>query len=327
MESGTGFLLMERFLLYLLPPKPQPILVRYGFSALLAAIGLGLFAAIQAQSGFIALFILLPAVFLAGLMFDRMSSFFALGLSVAGTLWLLRLNWISSFALPLMLFTFVGLAFGALAEILRNEMEKVVASEQSKTLLLQEIAHRTKNNLAMVSGMVRMQARALEPEASSEVEKTSQRIQTLAEVYDHLMLREQTKIVDLKEYIGGIVRRLMFLSGDKAIAVRYELEEAYAHSEVAVPIAIILNELVTNSIKYGFPDERPGQILVQLHTDHELVLTVSDNGVGMAGSEQEKKGIGSKVIALLVQQLNGTLVYEDAQPGCRVILKVQKPKL
>ncbi len=119
----------------------------------------------------------------------------------------------------------------------------------------------------------------------------------------------------------------MFLSGDKPIAVRYELEEAYAHSEIAVPIAIILNELVTNSIKYGFPDERPGQILIQLHIDHELVLTVSDSGVGMASSEQEKKGVGSKVIALLVQQLNGTLVYEDAQPDCRVVLKVQKPKL
>ncbi len=119
----------------------------------------------------------------------------------------------------------------------------------------------------------------------------------------------------------------MFLSGEKPIAVRYELEEAYAHSEVAVPIAIILNELVTNSIKYGFPDERPGQILIQLHIDQELVLTVSDNGVGMAASEEANKGIGSKVISLLVQQLNGTLAYEDAQPGCRVVLTVQKPKL
>jgi len=193
--------------------------------------------------------------------------------------------------------------------------------------LLQEVAHRTKNNLAMLSAMVRLQSRTLGQEASDALEMTSQRIQTMAEVYDHLMLRDQTKIVDLKEYIGDIVRRLMALSGDKPVAVRCELDEAYAHSEVAVPIAIIINELVTNSIKYGFPDERPGQILIKLHTNHELVISVSDNGVGMPGHEQARKGFGSKVVALLVQQLNGQLGYEDAQPGCRVVLRMPKPKL
>jgi len=238
-----------------------------------------------------------------------------------------RLQWSSALALPLLLFTFVSLAFATVAELLRKEMEKVVASERSKTLLLQEVAHRTKNNLAMLSAMVRLQSRTLGHEASDALDKTSQRIQTMAEVYDHLMLRDQTKIVDLKEYVGDIVRRLMALSGDKPVALRCELDEAYAHSEVAVPIAIIINELVTNSIKYGFPDDQPGQILIELHTNDELVLSVSDNGAGMPEPERVKKGIGSKVVALLAQQLNGRLVYEDAQPGCRVVLRMQRPIL
>jgi|GEM_PF-2565899 len=314
---------MEKFL-FLLPPKPLPLASRYGFSAILVAFSLGLFAAMQTQTNFIGLFILLPAIFLAGLIFDRGSAFFATGLAVAGVLWLAHAQWSPVLALPLILFTFVGLVFGTFAEALRKEMEKVVSSERSKTLLLQEIAHRTKNNLAMLSAMVRLQARTLGPEASHALDQTSQRIQTMAEVYDHLMLRDQTKIVDLKEYIGDIVRKLMAVGGDKPVAVRCDLDEAYAHSEVAVPIAIILNELVTNSIKYGFPDERPGQILIELHAEHELVLSVSDNGVGMPKSEQMKKGVGSKIIALLVQQLNGTLVYEDARPGCRAVLRIQK---
>jgi two-component sensor histidine kinase len=217
----------------------------------------------EVQSGFIGLYILLPAIFLSGLMFDRGSAFFATLLAVAGVFWLLRLHWSSALALPLLFFAFVGIAFAAFAELLRKEMEKVVASERSKTLLLQEVAHRTKNNLAMLSAMVRLQSRTLDQEASDALEDTSQRIQTMAEVYDHLMLRDQTKIVDLKEYIGDIVRRLMALSGDKPVAVRCELDEAYAHSEVAVPIAIIINELVTNTIKYGFPDERAGQVLIR----------------------------------------------------------------
>jgi two-component sensor histidine kinase len=317
---------MER-LLYLLPPKQQTVALRYGVSALLMACSLGVFAVMEAQSGFIGLYILLPAIFLAGLMFDRGSAFFATLLAVSGVLWVLRLQLSSALTLPLLFFALIGIAFAAFAELLRKEMEKVVASERSKTLLLQEVAHRTKNNLAMLSAMVRLQSRTLGQEASDALEMTSQRIQTMAEVYDHLMLRDQTKIVDLKEYIGDIVRRLMALSGDKPVAVRCELDEAYAHSEVAVPIAIIINELVTNSIKYGFPDERPGQILIKLHTNHELVISVSDNGVGMPGHEQARKGFGSKVVALLVQQLNGQLVYEDAQPGCRVVLRMPKPKL
>ena len=313
-------------LLYLLPPRPQPLAARYGLSALLMACSLGVFAAMEAQSGFIGLYILLPAIFLVGLMFDQASTLrYPAGGS--GRTVDVAYAWSSMLALPLLFFTFVGSVFAALADLLRKEMEKVAASERSKSLLLQEIAHRTKNNLAMLSAMVRLQSRTLGPEASDALEKTSQRIQTMAEVYDHLMLRDQTKIVDLKEYIADIVRRLMLLSGDKPVAVRCELDESYAHSEVAVPIAIIINELVTNSIKYGFPDERPGQILIKLYTNDELVISVSDDGIGMPSPEQLRKGIGSKVVALLVQQLNGKLVYEDAQPGCRVELRMQKPKL
>ena len=317
---------MER-LLYFLPEKQQTVATRYGVSALLMACSLVVFAAMEAQSGFIGLYILLPAIFLAGLMFDRGSGLFATLLAIAGVVWVLGLQLSSALALPLFFFALIAVAFAAFAELLRKEMEKVVASERSKTLLLQEVAHRTKNNLAMLAAMVRLQSRTLGQEASDALETTSQRIQTMAEVYDHLMLRDQTKIVDLKEYIGDIARRLMALSGDKPVAVGCELEEAYAHSEVAVPIAIIINELVTNSIKYGFPDERPGRILIKLHTTDELVISVSDNGVGMPGHEQARKGFGSKVVALLVQQLKGQLGYEDAQPGCRVVLRMPKPKL
>ena len=317
---------MER-LLYLLPPRIQPLTVRYGLSALLTASSLAVFAAMEAQSGFIDLFILLPAIFLSGMMFDRGSGFMSTGLAVTGAIWVLRFKLSPPLVLSLLLFVFVGLAFATFADFLRKEMEKVVASERSKTLLLQEVAHRTKNNLAVLSAMVRLQSRTLGEEASSALEKTSQRIQTMAEVYDHLMLRDQTKLVDLKEYVGDIVRRLTALNGDKPVALRCELDEAYAHSEVAVPIAIIINELVTNSIKYGFPDDRPGQILVELRVDSEMVLAVSDNGVGMPAHGMTTKGVGSKVVAMLAQQLNGELHYERDRPGCRVVLRMQRPKL
>jgi hypothetical protein len=88
----------------------------------------------EAQSGLICLYILLPAIFVVGLMFDRASAFVATGLAVAGVLWLLRLQQqlSSALALPLLLFAFVSPAFATAGELLRNEMEKVVASERSK---------------------------------------------------------------------------------------------------------------------------------------------------------------------------------------------------
>ena len=314
-------------LLPLLPGPSQPLVVRYGVSALLSACSLGIFAAMEVQSGFIGLYILLPAIFLSGMLFDRGSGFFATGVAVAGVLLILRPQWPSPLTLPIILFGFIAFAFAILAEALRKEMERAVASERSKTLLLQEVAHRTKNNLAMLSAMVRLQSRTLGQEASAALETTSQRIQTMAEVYDHLMLRDQTKIVDLKEYIGDIVRRLLALSGDKPVGLRCELDEVYAHSEIAVPIAIIINELVTNSIKYGFVDDRVGQILIKLQANDDLVLTVTDNGIGLPSPEQTTKGVGSKVVALLAQQLNGTISYEPANPGCRVILRMPKPTI
>jgi len=314
-------------LLPLLPAPSQPLVVRYGVSTLLSVCSLGIFVAMEAQSGFIGLYILLPAIFLSGMLFDRGSGFVATGVAVAGVLLILRPQWPSPLTLPIILFVFIAFAFAILAEALRKEMERAVASERSKTLLLQEVAHRTKNNLAMLSAMVRLQSRTLGPEASAALETTSQRIQTMAEVYDHLMLRDQTKIVDLKEYLGDIVRRLLAFSGDKPVALRCELDEAYAHSEIAVPIAIIINELVTNSIKYGFADDRSGQILIKLHTNDDLVLTVSDNGIGMPSPDLATMGVGSKVVALLAQQLNGTLSYEPANPGCRVVLRMPKPTL
>ena len=126
-------------LLPLLPGPSQPLVVRYGVSALLSACSLGIFAAMEVQSGFIGLYILLPAIFLSGMLFDRGSGFFATGVAVAGVLLILRPQWPSPLTLPIILFVFIAFAFAILAEALRKEMERAVASERSKTLLLQEV--------------------------------------------------------------------------------------------------------------------------------------------------------------------------------------------
>src|SRR5262245_19531975 len=113
------------------------------------------------------------------------------------------------------------------------------------------------------------------------------------------------------------------ISGASPVAIKADADELYIHSEQAVPLGIIVNELVTNSLKYAFPEGRAGLVHVALRADHEVVLSVTDNGVGIRGERPE--GIGYRVVSLLTQQLGGTLTQEDLAAGCRVTLRMPKP--
>jgi two-component sensor histidine kinase len=192
------------------------------------------------------------------------------------------------------------------AEILRKVMIRLVESERSKTLLLQELAHRTKNNLAILSALVRLQARDKDPGIAEALENTSRRITVLAEVYDHLMLRDDTKVVDAREYLAQVFEKIRsVLDPAMPIAVTTESDEYYMPSTQAVPLAIIANELVTNAYKYAFSDGRPGHIHVALKVQDAIELSVSDNGIGLKNTDAPG-GFGSRIIALLTQQLGGS---------------------
>ena len=262
---------------------------------------------IETQSGFQSLFLLLPGIFVSGLMFDRGSSYFAsLIAGVFAFVQLVKGAPVISLFLPWTLFVATGVVAGVVAEGLRIEMEKVVRTQNAKTVLLMELAHRTKNNLAMISAMMRLQAKKPDVDAGQALAEMAARIQVMAQVYDHLTIRAERKVVDAKQYITEICQHLTAsISGTSPVAITAQAEELFIHSEHAVPIAIILNELVTNSLKYAFPNGQPGRIDVQLHADGEVILTVSDNGVGIR--DQRSEGIGSRVVSLLVQQLGGTI--------------------
>ena len=148
----------------------------------------------------------------------------------------------------------------------------------------------------------------------------------MAQVYDHLTIRAERKVVDAKQYLSEICQHLSAsISGTSPVAITAQADELYIHSEQAVPIAIILNELVTNSLKYAFPGGRPGHIHVELRADGEVVLTVSDNGIGVP--QQRSEGVGSRVVSLLSQQLGGTIDYDNLDQGCRVTLRMPKPSV
>src|SRR3954454_19525281 len=136
---------MER-LLYFLPKVPQPAWVRFGATTAIMAFCTAVQLGLQNGSGFVGLFLLLPGIFAAGLMFDRGTSLYATALGTAfAYLSISSTAPIPGYVAACLLFAATGALVGVVAEALRTEMEKVVRAEKAKTVLLMELAHRTKN--------------------------------------------------------------------------------------------------------------------------------------------------------------------------------------
>ena len=313
---------MEKLLEFIPGPK-LPLPLRYGLTVVIVTVCALLQIGLQAQSRFPGFFLMLPGIFLCGLLFDRGSGFLAAFLSVLFSIFGISPELHSpEDILPYTLFGVTAAGTALVAEVLRTVMIRLVESERSKTVLLQELAHRTKNNLAILGALVRLQAKDKEPAVAEALENTSRRIIVLAEVYDHLMLREDTKVVDARQYLQEVFEKIQSaLNPGTPIAITTESDEYYMPSTQAVPLAIIANELVTNAYKYAFSDGRPGHIHVALKVQDTIELSVTDNGIGFKDS-QTPEGLGSRIIALLTQQLGGSLHYERLEAGCRVVLRI-----
>ena len=199
---------MER-LLYFLPEKPQPVWVRYATTTVVMAFCIAVQIGLENQTGFEGLFFLLPGIMATALMFDRGSSLYATALGTAFAYFSLSPTApFPGYVTACLLFAATGALIGLVAEALRTEMEKVVQAERAKTVLLMELAHRTKNNLAMLSAMMRLQARHPGMTASEALNEMAGRIQVMAQAYDHLTIRAERKVVDARKYLTEICQHL-----------------------------------------------------------------------------------------------------------------------
>jgi two-component sensor histidine kinase len=202
---------------------------------------------------------------------------------------------------------------------MRKALEQAWTAEKSKSLLLEELAHRMKNNLASVGSLLRLQARH-RPELEEAFCSAAGRVEVMASVHDFLRMREGCSI-DVGDYITELCQKLGdTLRGVRPIAVIVHAQRVEFPAERAVPIGIIVNELVTNSLKYAFPDDRNGIIEVDIQNSAtEVIVSVADNGVGCM---DEPKGLGSTLVQLMANQLQGSIQREYAKPGCRVVLRL-----
>jgi len=191
--------------------------------------------------------------------------------------------------------------------------EKIKASLAEKELLLKEVHHRVKNNMQVISSLLKLGAGAIKNKEDAAVFKDSQdRIKSMALVYNKLYQAEDLAHIDFREYVRELIRNLVpsYRAVAGKVTTSVECGDVSLGVDQAIPCGLVINELITNSLKYAFPSSRGGEIKVSLaENEGEVELTVSDNGVGIPASLDlaGSKTLGLRLVGNLVEQLGGKI--------------------
>lgn len=275
-----------------------------------------------------------PAIVLVSILFDRGSGLYAVGLSLALSWYFFvpvrqpfRLEQPQA-ALPLALYTLVALFIALTVEALRASAERLQATKTAleeavelNRLLLLDVNHRVKNHLASAGGLLRLSLReAALADPQAVIEGAARRIEVLGQVYDRLHLGGQATVVSARAFITGLCEDLSAsVVGARPIRLEVEVDDVPLESSQAVPIGLVINELVENALKYAFAEGRAGRIAVNFVCENgHCVLTVADDGVGYDPSKIRKGG-GTRLLDALARQL-GAKVDSDARNGVKVRL-------
>lgn len=204
-------------------------------------------------------------------------------------------------------------------ETLNGELD---TKNKQNELLLKEIHHRVKNNLELVKSLIALQSAQLEDSATKDAMIASQnRVQSMGIIHQKLYQGEQLGSIDMKDYFINLGDGILdTFNADHKVKIECAMEQLELDVDTAVPIGLIVNELLTNALKYAFPNENKGKIEISLTRPNPetLTLKVVDNGIGKTSDAKPKgTGFGTQLIRLLTQQLNGQM-EEDHDNGTSI---------
>lgn len=242
-----------------------------------------------------------------------------------------RSDWLRSGPLDLGFMLVIVASFLALAFFLRRlvserlwrELDEALADRE---LVVKEMHHRTKNDLALVASLLNLEAAEGPPELGKRLELVSGRVHAIGLVHDMLHELGAVREVRLDDYLALLA--VEFSTAERRRKLETRLEPLTLDSKRAVSVGLIVNELVTNALRHAFPEGREGRVLIGLATrpaegpgDRMVVVTVEDDGIGMAASgDKAGEGLGSAIVAALAEELGGSLSTDSSAGGTRIEL-------
>lgn len=198
----------------------------------------------------------------------------------------------------------------------KKKIAEFMASESHrKEVLLQEVHHRINNNLQIISSLLTLQANSAENEKLTEYLKQSQnRIQSLSVLHELLYQNDTPLQINMNDYLNKVLdfHRDVLNSSSIKVGIKTSINQVVFPTKLAVPLALIVNELVTNSIKYAFKDVKVGEISISLsatkNQNNSWLLKVSDTGKGLPeDTNYRKDSLGLRLVTIMTKQIKGTL--------------------
>jgi two-component sensor histidine kinase len=199
--------------------------------------------------------------------------------------------------------------------------EALRKSLEEKELLIKEVHHRAKNNLVIIQSLLQLQAdRVTDHTSKSAFAESQERIASIGLIHEFLYKSDDLKHMNISDYIRSLSNQLVkkYTMDNCNIRLDMDVEELFLYIEIMIPCGLIINELITNALKYAFPSRTEGTLHVGLKrgTDNSdnIVMTVIDNGIGMPEGLNicNTRTLGMMIIVSLVKQLNGSLELEGS---------------
>lgn len=194
-----------------------------------------------------------------------------------------------------------------------NAQKQIIDSLEEKNVLLREIHHRVKNNMQIISSLLSLQASTIKnPEMKNMFNESQNRVRSMSMIHEQLYQRDDLSKIDFNIYVNGLIKSLfqIYTTSIKQVKWKVEIKDVKLGLETAIPCGLIINELVSNSLKHAFKGDMKGEIVVKMKKfDDTITLLVSDNGVGLPDdfNMDEQPTLGLKLVNTLVNQLEGNL--------------------
>jgi len=211
----------------------------------------------------------------------------------------------------------------------KKAQNQIKRSLEVKDMLLKEIHHRVKNNLMVISSLLNLQSRYIKDEASKSIFKDSQnRARSMALIHELLYQSSDLKRINFGIYINKLTNELfnVYITDPNKIKLNMDIGDIMLDINTAIPLGLIVNELVSNSMKHAFPNNKQGKIYIKFNLDNgDYSMIISDNGVGfpMDYNIQDGDSLGLKIVNSLTEQIEGEIKIEISN-GTKFIIKFKE---